>query len=95
MNLDKIVKTIQVNGEAFINGAVAGITGDNLIAGAMVGIQQGLKYKGDFRRGLIAAGATVGVLSAANGIVTVLINQNVINEKIEIELETVDVEVEE
>lgn len=94
MNLDKIVKTIQVNGEAFIKGAVAGITGDNLTAGAMVGIQQGLKYKGDFKRGLIAAGATVGVLSAANGIVTVLTNQKVINDQIEEELNTIDVEVE-
>lgn len=95
MNLDKIVKTIQVNGEVLIKGAAAGITGENITAGATVGIQQGLKYKGDFKRGLIAAGATIGVLALANGLWNVIANQKAINEQIEIELETVDVEVEE
>jgi hypothetical protein len=41
-------------------------------AGAVVGLSQGLKYGGSFKRGILGAAATVGTIMAATGLYNVV-----------------------
>jgi hypothetical protein len=39
---------------------------------AVIGLQQGLKYKGSFKQGVIGFAATLGVVMAVNGVSNVI-----------------------
>ena len=49
-------------------------------AGASVGLNQGLKYKGDFKAGTKAGLATVAVLAGVNVVGNIILNKEVIKE---------------
>ena len=48
--------------------------------GLATGFYQGLKYNGNFKRGLKAGVVTIGVIGAANGVVNVIKNWDTIVE---------------
>ena len=49
-------------------------------AGLILGVYQGLKYKGDFKTGLLTGLTVVGVIAATNGISNVFANMDEIKE---------------
>ena len=72
---DKLKKRVKVTGKLFKDGFVEQVTDPKTItSSALVGIQQGMKYTGDVRRGLKAGAVTLWVLGAVNGTVNVLVN---------------------
>ena len=72
---DKLKKRVKVTGKLFKDCFVFQVTDPKTItSSALVGIQQGMKYTGDVRRGLKAGAVTLGVLGAVNGTVNVLVN---------------------
>lgn len=59
----------------FADGAIAQLKHPYTInAAAVIGLLQGLKYNGNFKRGVTAGLATVLVFMTANGLYNVVIN---------------------
>lgn len=72
---DKLKKRVKTTGKLFKDGFVAQVTDPRTITSStLVGIQQGMKYKGDVVRGVKAGAVTLGALGAVNGVVNVLNN---------------------
>lgn len=74
----------QTFGEAVKNQA----TDDGTLMVALgLGLIQGLKYNGNFKRGLTTAAVIIGTYSAINGVVNVARNWKKINNMIDTEIE--------
>ena len=62
-------------GHVFMYGAKAQLNQEWTIGmAAVIGLQQGLKYKGSIKQGVIGCTAVLGVMMAANGINNVVVN---------------------
>lgn len=77
----KIKRQAKVIGEV-VSMSVKGTLNDSwtYAAGASVGLNQGLKYKGDFKAGTKAGLATVAVVAGVNVIGNIILNKDVIKE---------------
>ena len=77
----KIKRQAKVIGEV-VKMSVKGTLNDpwTYAAGASVGLNQGLKYKGDFKAGGKAGLATVAVVAGVNVIGNMILNKDVIKE---------------
>lgn len=77
----KIKRKAKVIGEV-VSMSVKGTLSDpwTYAAGASVGLNQGLKYKGDFKAGGKAGLATVAVVAGVNVIGNIVLNKEVIKE---------------
>lgn len=77
----KIKRKAKVIGEV-VSMSVKGTLNDSwtYAAGASVGLNQGLKYKGDFKAGTKAGLATVAVLAGVNVVGNIILNKEVIKE---------------
>ena len=77
--MDKLQKQAKMTGQLFMMGFSDTFKGDkNIQVAAAVGLYQGLKYNG-VKRGLKAAGATMGVIATINGTLAVMSNMNIIS----------------
>lgn len=66
----KLAKTIEVGAKAFGDGFLDQMADEKtILASAGIGLVQGLKYTGSFKRGLIAGGITELVFCSARGLV--------------------------
>ena len=77
----KIKRKAKVIGEV-VSMSIKGTLNDSwtYAAGASVGLNQGLKYKGDFKAGTKAGLATVAVLAGVNVVGNIILNKEVIKE---------------
>ena len=75
--LHKLELGVKVFAYSALNQAVATET---LVVSGLVGLKQGLKYTGDFNRGLKAGLATTAVISGIAGIRNVVDNMETIND---------------
>ena len=77
----KIKRKAKVIGEV-VSMSVKGTLNDSwtYAAGASVGLNQGLKYKGDFKAGTKAGLATVAVLAGVNVVGNIILNKDIIKE---------------
>ena len=77
----KIKRKAKVIGEV-VSMSIKGTLNDPWTygAGASVGLNQGLKYKGDFKAGTKAGLATVAVLTGVNVVGNIILNKEVIKE---------------
>ena len=77
----KIKRQAKVIGEV-VSMSVKGTLNDpwTYAAGASVGLNQGLKYKGDFKAGGKAGLATVAVVAGVNVVGNIILNKDVIKE---------------
>lgn len=77
----KIKRKAKVIGEV-VSMSVKGTLNDSwtYAAGASVGLNQGLKYKGDFKAGAKAGLATVAVVAGVNVVGNIILNKEVIKE---------------
>lgn len=61
--------------EVFVKGAIVGVANkQTLSAATFVGLQQGLKYKGDVKTGIQGGLAVAGVAGVANGVLNIVTN---------------------
>ena len=76
-----IKRKAKVIGEV-VNMSIKGTLNDpwTYAAGASVGLNQGLKYKGDFKAGGKAGLATVAVIAGVNVVGNIILNKEVIKE---------------
>ena len=77
----KIKRKAKVIGEV-VSMSIKGTLNDSwtYAAGASVGLNQGLKYKGDFKAGTKAGLATVAVVAGVNVVGNIILNKEVIKE---------------
>ena len=78
--MDKLQKQAKMTGQLFMMGFSNTFKGEeNIQVAAAVGLYQGLKYNGSVKRGLKAAGATMGVIATINGTLAVMSNMDIIS----------------
>lgn len=71
----KFFRTLGRVGEAFVTGVTTQLTDEGTVMiGAAAGLHQGLKYKGDIKRGAITTAAVIGCIAVGNGIVNIFRN---------------------
>ena len=77
--METLQNKAKITGQLFINGFSHTFTQDeNLQVAVGVGLYQGLKYNGSFKRGLKAASTTMAVIATVNGVLTVMSNVELI-----------------
>lgn len=70
---------VKVAKDIFVKGFVAQVTDETtMMVSAISGIGQGLKYKGNFKNGLISGVVVAGVLGTVGGVNSLIRNSNVI-----------------
>lgn len=68
-----IFKKAKIIGVVFTGGAKAQLREDwTWGAAIIIGLRQGLKYKGNFKAGLVAGGAVLGGMAVAGGLYNVV-----------------------
>lgn len=79
MNKSKLYLTAKWTAKAFAQGVASGASDGTIMGTAvLLGVGQGLKYKGSFNRGLVTGLSIYGILSVGVGITTTIKNIDVI-----------------
>jgi len=74
-----IFKKGKIIGSVFMKGAICQLDQEGTwLLGVGVGLYQGLKYTGSFKRGMISGTIVVSTLAGINGINTVIRNRDLI-----------------
>ena len=89
MDKNKIKKGLVMTKVLFTKGFAHYATDGNIVtASALIGLQQGLKYNGNVKRGLATGGIVYGGLCVLSGLCSVAANTNIIREFANTELES-------
>ena len=80
-NIRKNLKRVRLMSKVFAHATVKSMfTADTMVFGTVLGLVQGLKYNGNFKRGLTTGVVTIAVMGIVNGISTVASAMEKINE---------------
>lgn len=80
-NIRKNLKRVRLTSKVFAHATVKSMFAtDTMVFGTVLGLVQGLKYNGNFKRGLTTGVVTIAVMGVVNGISTVANTMEKINE---------------
>jgi hypothetical protein len=76
------LKTVKAVGEVFAKGFRVQLIDEGTCGlGCVLGIHQGLKYKGSLKTGLATCGIVVAGISIVNGVRSIIVNADYIRQK--------------